>query len=386
MRFSTYNIYYSEINIVCILLLILVYLLYGRDKNNNSEVKSFKNVIVVTILYCISDIFAALLKNHDFTGVRVCLYAANIVFIAFPLGLIYFWEKYVYHRLNYIGYKRNWVNYVFTVILAIFMILDLSTPFTGFSFTLDSMNSYSRGIGAYIIPFVCFGYLLFITFNILFLGLKDEYIFAKEETSSLSMFAIPPLIAAAIQILFYGCTCAQVGFTFSILLVFITGQMNLISKDKLTGLNNHFEFEKYLNDVKKSARSLLVCFSDIDNLKEINTSYGYYEGDIMLQSVARAITEAALQLKQHVFIARYDNDEFAVIVKDCTEATKKKLEENIEAKISECNNNLQKSIKLSVSTVAVFDIISEPSDVKVMLNESRDLMNKIRNAKKNSSK
>lgn len=382
MVFNPYNLYYLEINIFCIIILSLVFVLYSKEKNNSSEAKAFNNVILVTIVYCISDIFAALLKNQTFTGVRALLYISNIVFIAFPLGLIYFWEKYVFYRLNYLGYKRNVLNYIFTGILIVFLLLDISTPYTGFSFILDENNLYSRKIGAYLIPFVCFAYLLYITFNVLILSLKNDYITAKEDTTSISMFTIPPLVAAAIQILIYGCTCSQVGFTISILMVFITSQMNMISKDKLTGLNNRSEFEKYLNDIKKSAHSLLISFTDIDNFKELNEKIGFYEGDLMLQSVAKAITESALQLKEHVFISRYDNDEFVIVLKDCSENAKKKLEDNINKKIEEYNQNLQKNIQLSVSTASIFDIISEPSDIKVIIHEAKDLMNKIRSAKK----
>lgn len=381
MPFDTYSLYYLEINIFCIIILSLVYLLYGKEKNNNSESKAFKYVIIVTIIYCLSDIFAALLKKESFSGVRTLLYISNIVFIAFPLGLIYFWEKYVFYRLNYLGYKRNFIHIIFTIILAIFLLLDCSTPITKFSFVLNNQNTYSRGLGAYIIPFVSFAYLLYITFNVLILSLKNDYITAKEDTTSISMFTIPPLIAAAIQILVYGCTCSQVGFTISILLVFIKSQMSLISKDKLTGLNNRNEFEKYLNDVKKTAHSLLISFTDIDNFKDVNNKFGFYEGDLMLQSVAKALTDSALLLKEHVFISRYDNDEFVIVIKDCSESTKNKLEANIEKKINECNNNLQKSLQLSVSTVSIFDIIAEPSDIKVMLHEAKDMMSKIRNSK-----
>lgn len=382
MTISTYSLYYLETNIICIILLAIIFLLSCKDHNKKTETKSFLSVIVVTIIYCISDICAALFKTQDFNGVRTILYISNIVFIAFPLSLIFYWEKFVFYKLYYLGYKRNWVHYLINTILIIFLILDCSTPITHFSFSLDTNNMYSRELGAYLIPFVCFAYLLFITFKTLFLGLKSNYISAREDISSISLFAIPPLIATAFQIIFYGCTCAQVGFTISILLVFIQNQMTLISKDKLTGLNNRAEFDEYINSIKKTSSSMVLCLIDIDNFKKVNEELGYNEGDKLLQKVAQAITEAALELKKHVFVSRYEKDVFAIVINECSEVIKNKLEENISKNISDLNNSLQKSMQLTVSTVANFSIISDPSDVKTLLRETKDLLEKISNAKK----
>ena len=382
MPFNTYNLYYLETNIFCIILLLIVFILSCRDRNKKKETQSFLNVITVTIIYCISDICAALLKGHDFNNVRTLLYISNIIFIAFPLSLIFFWEKFVFYKLFYLGYKRNWVNYIINVVLIVFFILDCSTPITHFSFSLDANNIYSRGLGAYLIPFVCFAYLIFITFKTLFLGLKSNYISAREDISSISIFAIPPLVATAIQILFYGCTCAQVGFTISILLVFIQNQMTLISKDKLTGLYNRTEFEEYINTAKKTASSMILCLVDIDSFKRVNEISGYNEGDKILQKVAQSITEAALELKKHIFVSRYEKDAFAIVVTDCSEDIKNKLEENIDKKIATLNESLQKATQLTVSTVANFCIISDPSDVKTLVRETKDLLEKISNAKK----
>lgn len=382
MSISTYSLYYLETNIFCIILLAITFLLSCKDYNKKTETKSFLNVIIVTIIYCISDICAALFKTQDFNGVRAILYISNIVFIAFPLALIYYWEKFVFYKLYYLGYKRNWVHYLINIVLVIFLVLDCSSPITHFSFSLDSNNIYSRGIGAYLIPFVCFAYLIFITFKTLFLGLKSNYISAREDISSISLFAIPPLIATAFQILFYGCTCAQVGFTISILLVFIQNQMTLISKDKLTGLYNRTEFEDYINTVKRTASSMILCLVDIDSFKHVNEISGYTEGDKILQKVAQSITEAALELKKHVFVSRYEKDAFAIVITDCSEDIKTKLEESINKNINKLNESLQKSTQLSVSTVTNFSIISDPSDVKTLVRETKDLLERISNAKK----
>ena len=84
------------------------------------------------------------------------------------------------------------------------------------------------------------------------------------------------------------------------------------------------------------------------------------------------------------FVAGKDKrkDAFAIVITDCSEDIKTKLEESINKNINKLNESLQKSTQLSVSTVTNFSIISDPSDVKTLVRETKDLLERISNAKK----
>lgn len=83
-----------------------------------------------------------------------------------------------------------------------------------------------------------------------------------------------------------------------------------VERDTLTGVVNRGTFEKMvgkiLADGEEKGCLLLV---DIDNLEEINKSYGRDMGDIILRNVAQRLT---LSFRSCDYIGRLGNDEFAV--------------------------------------------------------------------------
>ena len=68
---------------------------------------------------------------------------------------------------------------------------------------------------------------------------------------------------------------------------------SLALKDDLTSLNNRRAFlalaGQQFRVARRNARGLLLCFADVDNLKQINDRYGHQEGDLCLLRVANAL-------------------------------------------------------------------------------------------------
>ncbi|AKT50756.1 GGDEF domain-containing protein [Arsenicicoccus sp. oral taxon 190] len=79
--------------------------------------------------------------------------------------------------------------------------------------------------------------------------------------------------------------------------------------DALTALPNRRRWQAYV--AGRSATSSILAVMDVDGLKCVNDTYGHPIGDLVLESVARGLTE--LQ-KQGWFIARVGGDEFLLDV------------------------------------------------------------------------
>jgi diguanylate cyclase (GGDEF)-like protein len=89
---------------------------------------------------------------------------------------------------------------------------------------------------------------------------------------------------------------------------------NLAIKDELTGLYNRRGFlalaDRQLKLARRSRRSLLLFFIDVDGLKEINDAFGHSEGDTALRRTAEALETT---FRDSDVIARFGGDEFAVL-------------------------------------------------------------------------
>lgn len=84
---------------------------------------------------------------------------------------------------------------------------------------------------------------------------------------------------------------------------------SLAVTDELTGLFNRTKFNQILREGGKGVLLLL----NIDNFDNINISYGYYNGDIILQKIAQFIQ---LNAPQSSLLFRLGHDEFAILCEE----------------------------------------------------------------------
>lgn len=94
-----------------------------------------------------------------------------------------------------------------------------------------------------------------------------------------------------------------------------------VMHDGLTGLPNRAylfdRLERVLARYRRDpSRRFAVMFMDIDRFKLINDSVGHHAGDIVLQEMARRLTE---QLRHPDFVARLGGDEFAVLIEEASD-------------------------------------------------------------------
>ena len=89
---------------------------------------------------------------------------------------------------------------------------------------------------------------------------------------------------------------------------------HLAHHDGLTGLPNRRMFEQRLVQAlelsRRSGRSCVLLFVDLDDFKSINDHSGHAVGDLVLQAVARTIVGA---VRQSDTVARLAGDEFTVL-------------------------------------------------------------------------
>jgi len=92
----------------------------------------------------------------------------------------------------------------------------------------------------------------------------------------------------------------------------------LAALDQLTGLYNRRSAEKRLEEeisrAIRHSRPLTLLLIDIDNLKEINNTYGHAAGDVALMQFGERLRRAVRGSDQ---AARIGGDEFMVVLPEC---------------------------------------------------------------------
>lgn len=80
------------------------------------------------------------------------------------------------------------------------------------------------------------------------------------------VFALIPVLSLVVQIFNYGITLIGIGFTISVLMIFLDGEKNNSTIDKLTGVNNRRAFNifgnKLFNDKNDGMFLMLMDAND----------------------------------------------------------------------------------------------------------------------------
>ncbi|MBC7780217.1 MAG: EAL domain-containing protein [Proteobacteria bacterium] len=88
--------------------------------------------------------------------------------------------------------------------------------------------------------------------------------------------------------------------------------------DALTGLINHFEFERrltrILNAVHDEPSTHALAYLDLDQFKVVNDTCGHAAGDQLLRQLATRLHE---RMRKRDTMARLGGDEFGVLLEDC---------------------------------------------------------------------
>jgi len=144
-------------------------------------------------------------------------------------------------------------------------------------------------------------------------------------------------------------------------------RLEYLSKvDGLTGLLNRRalaeQLEYEIDRAKRYNSELSIILCDLDNLKEINDTYGHLAGDTTLQIVSASLRNA---LRNSDIAGRYGGDEFLVIVPQTAIAGASSIAEKIRNAVQMAEvriDDIQRvSISLSIG-VASLKVPSETMD------------------------
>lgn len=315
MNLNLARVYYVFVNAISLILMTFILNKSRREiASRTIEDSLLIKASIYNIVYCITDIIAYMLKGESGMTVKVILYIVNIIYIIVPMYLS--WEYSVYFYAKTTG-KNMYLDTKFgNLTLAAFVIITLmmiSTPFTGFGFTIDDANIYHRSLGGVLVPVVAYLFIFFmIIWSFADVRKNRKFIF-KEDILPTLYFAVFPTISLVIQLLLYGISLGPTGITLAILYLYhnrVTGQA---TTDELTGIGNRRGLYNFIqNHLSRDENDqFIICMLDINDFKLFNDNYGHSVGDDVLRRVADTIYYSVYNLNEF-FVARVGGDEFLI--------------------------------------------------------------------------
>jgi diguanylate cyclase (GGDEF)-like protein/PAS domain S-box-containing protein len=145
--------------------------------------------------------------------------------------------------------------------------------------------------------------------------------------------------------------------------------------DQLTGVYNRRGLLTLVDQLfklsKRQKQGIFLLYADIDNLKEINDTFGHKEGDTVLVETANIFKKI---YRESDIIARIGGDEFVVIpvgtAGDNIEIIISRLQKSLEI----YNSGKNRGYKLSLSTGIVFYDPEHPCSINELLVQADKLM------------
>jgi diguanylate cyclase (GGDEF)-like protein/PAS domain S-box-containing protein len=145
--------------------------------------------------------------------------------------------------------------------------------------------------------------------------------------------------------------------------------------DDLTGLNNRRGFftlgQQQMKIARRLRKDVFLLYLDVDDLKQINDTFGHPAGDRVLEAVAAILREI---LRDSDIIARIGGDEFAILAMRSKRGGEKILLGRIEEKIRTHNLANPKRLHVSLSMGIVFYDLRKFSSLEDFLAHADYLM------------
>jgi len=313
MKFD-YIFFYTEANIVCIIILGIL-LIHDRLHSARQEKQIwFDRTLIAHILYFLSDIGWAVIKNSQPPRSREPVILFNFLNYILLSVIAYEWFMYMAASVGLRARNRRSIRRLcllpMLVSVAGIVIAYMTAPFFWVSENGELNDLYYPMMVA--VP------ILYLLAALVFSMIKAKETESREEKQLFRLIGIYPLgiiVFGQIQIFILNAPLFCFGCTIMMLFFYIQNMQTLVSVDSLTRLNNRGQINRYMAQTRyKDNTRIYIMMIDINCFKEINDIFGHAEGDRALILVSDVLKQTADHIRTPAFLGRYGGDEFTIFI------------------------------------------------------------------------
>ena len=277
------------------------------------DIQLLAEMMNFTVLECIFDTLVFWIDGQMFFGARAINYTGNIIYYILKIVIVYFWPLFIEYKISSSIERVKKLATILAIPMIACSVLVLTTPITGFIFSINENNIYTRNGYHFLIPnLLIFAYVI--------LGMVKVFLNRKKKDKYLELaamlFIIPVLLGIVVQVFKYGISLTFLGLAIGLTGVYLITQNESAYMDQLCGVYNrryYNDYIRYFCNSSKKDDSLTGILIDMDNFKQINDQYGHYAGDKALKLFGSVLCKHMAEVG---FAVRYGGDEFILITKE----------------------------------------------------------------------
>ena len=345
-----YAISYLEINICCIIIMVVILLRHRKSLDKSLNANTFSELLISAMVYVTCDMICGLQQNQVLHLSQTMSGIMNAAFYISSYSVTHLALAFTECELERPWVKEAKKRNISLIPAVLLTIMTLCTLKWKFFFYIDKAGIYHKGAWYPIVIIFVYGYIIMIGLRVLWMFPQKKYYALRGKMIMVSSFVIFPLIAGVIQIFTPNISIVCFGLTISMIQVFTKFLENRITMDALTQVNNRTKVMQYLEThlagtQRPDGKELYFIMMDMNDFKKINDTYGHVEGDRALVTVAEVLKES--MLKYHGILARYGGDEFC-IAGEFTEAEKDDICETIWKTLDQANHAMDRGYQIGM--------------------------------------
>lgn len=275
-----------------------------RHVLENKKNKYYIAAAFITIVILILEIIANLFVNSIGSQFVVAHKIVNV--IGFSLSPIV-----PYLFLQFIGIDPDDSQHKLLILPLFFNALMCILSYQmGFIFSIDASNHYERG-SLFLIPtLISLVYFSLVIYEVL----ENRSKIARPVKMILVLIFSLPIFSFVVQIVYPNLLLIWPSVSLSLLLYYIYSLEMQYDFDIQTQIKNRTAFDKEM--LRHDGRKNITLFVfDLNNLKNVNDSYGHSEGDLLIKSSANILNSCFANMGE---VFRIGGDEFCAICENFT--------------------------------------------------------------------